>query len=189
MAALPPREILPETTEDPGPWTLLTARLRIRPVEPHDVAALHAVRSHSPFQPQRGIGETERLVADMVAAGPGTQPGWHQFMLVHLSDEMVIGDIGVRFDHPSASQAELGFSLHPDWRGRGLAYEGVGRMINHLFGSIQLHRLTAMTDRRNTAARLLLEALRFRLEGRYLQSAFTGGAWVDERSYARLAGE
>jgi RimJ/RimL family protein N-acetyltransferase len=46
-----------------------------------------------------------------------------------------------------------------------------------------------MTDRRNTAARLLLEALRFRLEGRYLQSAFADGAWIDERSYARLAGE
>ena len=189
MAGLPPRELSPETTEAARPWTLLTARLRIRPVEPHDVAALHAVRSHSPFQPQRGIGETERLVADMVAAGPGTQPGWHQFMLVHLSDDMVIGDIGVRFDHPSALQAELGFSLHPDWRGRGLAYEGVGRMINHLFGSTGLHRLTAMTDRRNTPARLLLEALRFRLEGRYLQSAFADGAWIDERSYARLGGE
>lgn len=172
-----------------APETLLTARLRIRPVEPHDVAALHAVRSHSPYQPQRGIGETERLVADMVAAGPGIQPGWHQFICVHLSDDMVVGEIGVHLDHPTAQQAELGFSMHPDWRGRGLAYEGVGRMINHLFGSTGLHRLTATTDRRNTPARLLLEALRFRLEGRYLQSAFADGAWIDQRSYARLAGE
>lgn len=170
-------------------WTLLTARLRIRPVEAHDVAALHAVRSHSPYQPQRGIAETERLVADMVAAGPGTQPGWHLFMLVHLSDEAVVGDMGVRFDHPGKQQAEIGFSLHPDWRGKGLAYEGVGRMVNYLFESTGAHRLTAMTDRRNTAARLLLEALRFRLEGRFLQSAFEGGAWIDERSYARLSGE
>jgi len=189
MAAPTPAEATLDTSGDAAPWTLLTARLRIRPVEPHDVAALHAVRSHSPFQPQRGIGETERLVADMVAAGPGMQPGWHQFMLVHLSDDMVIGDIGVRFEHPSAQQAEIGFSLHPDWRGKGLAYEGVGRLINHLFGSSGMHRLTATTDRRNTAARLLLEALRFRLEGRYLQSAFADGAWIDERSYARLAGE
>ncbi len=174
---------------DSAPWTLLTARLRIRPVEPHDVAALHAVRSHSPYQPQRGIGETERLVADMVAAGPGTQPGWHQFICVHLSGNTVVGEIGVRLDHPTFQQAELGFSMHPDWRGRGLAYEGVGRMINFLFGSTGLHRLTATTDRRNTPARLLLEALRFRLEGRYLQSAQADGAWIDERSYARLAGE
>ena len=169
-------------------WTLLTTRLHIRPVEAHDVAALHAVRSHSPFQPQRGIGETERLVADMVAAGPGTQPGWHQFMLVHLSDDAVIGDIGVNFDTPASGQAEIGFSLHPDWRGKGLAYEAVGRMVGHLF-DVGTHRIVATTDRRNTPARLLLEALRFRVEGRYLQSAFANGMWIDERSYARLAGE
>lgn len=170
-------------------WTLLTARLRIRPVEPHDVAALHAVRSHSPYQPQRGIAETERLVADMVAAGPGAQPGWHQFMLVHLSDEAVVGDIAVCFDHPGAAQAEIGFSLHPDWRRKGLAYEGVGRMVGHLFGTVGAHRLVARTDRRNTPARRVLEALRFRLEGQYEQSAFENGLWIDERSYARLAGE
>jgi len=169
-------------------WTLLTARLCIRPVEAHDVAALHAVRSHSPFQPQRGIGETERRVADMVAAGPGTQPGWHQFMLVHLSDDAVVGEVSVNFDAPAPDQAAIDFSLHPDWRGKGLAYEGVGRMINHLFAA-GTHRIVAVTDRRNTAARLLLEALRFRVEGRFLQSAFANGIWIDERSYARLAGE
>lgn len=181
--------------EDTGAWRLLTARLRIRPVAADDVAALHAVRQHSPFQPQRGIAETERLVADMVAAGPGTQPGWHQFMLVHLSDDEVVGDIGVNFGGavnvggPGAQQAEIGFSLHPDWRRKGLAYEGVGRMLNHLFETVGLHRLTALTDRRNTDARLLLEALRFRCEGRYQQSAFEAGVWIDERRYARLAGE
>lgn len=176
-------------SEDSANWRLLTARLLIRPVEAHDVAALHAVRQHSPFQPQRGIAETERLVADMVAAGPGTQDGWHQFMLVHLSDDEVVGDIGVNFGGPGLGQAEIGFSLHPAWRRKGLAYEGVGRLLNHLFETVQLHRLTALTDRRNTEARLLLEALRFRCEGRYQQSAFEGGMWIDERRYARLAGE
>ena len=171
-----------------GDWRLLSARLLIRPVEAGDIAAIHGHRAQSPFVPRRDLAALTALYAPMLGVTPGAA-GWHQFAVVHSGEMAVIGDIGVNFGGPGPEQAELGFCIGPEWQRRGLGYEAAGRMVNHLFGMVGLHRLVATTDRRNTAARALLAKLRFRCEARTEQSLLIGGQWIDERGYARLAGE
>lgn len=176
--------------EDIAAWRFVTARLLIRPIEPDDAEMLVATRENSPFVfRQRDLAQTREMLAEITARERIDLPGWHQFAMIHRSDGEMIGDIGVRFEGPGPEQAEIGYGLMPQWRGRGLAYEGVGRMLNHLLGDHGLHRVTATTDRRNLASRRLLESLRFRLEARLVQSYKLDGQWVDERGYARLAGE
>lgn len=172
---------------DPYGWELPTARMLIRPLIEDDIAAIDAYRAGMPFVTQRSLAEHRALYAHQIGVEPGGS-GWHSFVCVHGSDG-IVGDIGVNFGGPGPEQAELGFTFDRRWQGRGLAYEGVGRMIGHLFNVVGLHRLVAVTDRRNTRSRSLLESLRFRLEGKTVQSRFEAGHWIDERWYARLASE
>jgi len=54
---------------------------------------------------------------------------------------------------------ELGFILHPDHWGKGLARAAVGALIAHVFATTPLDALTAEADPRNAASRGLLAAL------------------------------
>lgn len=168
-------------------WELPTARMLIRPLVEADIVAINAYRAGLPFVTQRNLAEHRALYAPQLGVEPGGA-GWATFVCVHGEDG-VIGDIAVNFGGPGAEQAELGFTFDRRWQGRGLAYEAIGRMVGHLFNVVGLHRLIAVTDRRNTRSRTLLEGLRFRLEGKTVQSRFVAGHWIDERCYARLASE
>lgn len=172
-----------------GGWVLATDRLTIRPVEAGDAEAMFAVRNAMPFDPpKRDLKGTRAMIAGMVAVEPGSRPGWAGFAIVDQKGS-VIGDIGVEFDGPGPRQAEIGFALDPDARGRGLATEAVGRMVEHLLGQVGLHRLAARTDIRNLPTQRRLKRLRFRQEAHFVRSWAEGDAWFDELAFARLAGE
>ncbi len=62
--------------------------------------------------------------------------------------------------------AEIGYMLaRPHW-GKGLAREGVTRLIDRLFLEEGYRRIFADTDPENHASNRLLESLGFRCEGR-----------------------
>jgi RimJ/RimL family protein N-acetyltransferase len=127
------------------------------------------------------------MYAEMQLREPGEEPGWHQYVIQWRTDA-VIGDIGVNFDGPGPRQVELGFSLHPEWRGRGAAGEALSALLDHLFGGHKLHRAIAITAADNRRSRSLLERLGFRNEGCMVESwrEPVEGHWSDEALYAVL---
>jgi RimJ/RimL family protein N-acetyltransferase len=170
-------------------WDFTTERTRVRPVQAGDAGALHASRGQMPFDPQkRSLAQTRRLIAAMDRRPVRDAAGWQQFAVLERASGQFLGDIGVNFDTPRNRQAEIGFAFAPEARGRGLAGEAVGAMVELLFGRGR-HRLIAQTDMRNLPAQRLLGRLRFRLEAVTLQSWEENGQWFDEVAYARLAGE
>lgn len=170
-------------------WTIRTARTLVRPAVLADVEALHASRGQMPFDPQtRTLAETRRLIRAMERRAATDQAGWQQFAVIDCSNDVFLGDIGVNFDTPRNTQAEIGFAFAPKARGQGFASEAVAALIELLFARGR-HRLIAQTDMRNIAAQKLLERMRFRREAVHLQSWAEGDQWFDELSYARLASE
>lgn len=172
---------------DPPDWHLATARTGVRPATLADAAALHWIRGTMPYDPQtRTLRATRAMIAAM-ARTPTDAPGWQQFAVVDAADAArVLGDIGVQFDYPGPRQAELGFAMHPDCRGQGLAREAVGAMVERLFAH-GLHRVEALTDARNQPAQRLLDRLGFRREAHYVASWPTGDGWSDEIGFALLS--
>ena len=169
-------------------WSLATPRLLIRPARVEDAEAMHWIRGQMPYDPQhRDVPETRAMIADM-AALPAGAPGWRQFALLPATGGALLGDVGVRFDHPGPWQAEIGFALHPAMRGKGFATEAVGAIVERLFAN-GIHRVQALTDARNIATQRLLVRLRFRREAHYVQSWRDGDNWSDEFGYARLASD
>lgn len=84
--------------------------------------------------------------------------------------------------------AEIGFILHPDAAGRGLATDAVRTAIRFAIDEMALHRVEADVDPDNVASIRLLTGLGFVLEGRLRDRWFTFfEEWKDSALYGLLA--
>jgi RimJ/RimL family protein N-acetyltransferase len=87
-------------------------------------------------------------------------------------DDRILGTV-LWFNWTPDVECEVGWWLHPDARGRGLATRAVRLVVDHVFENLGVQRVTAFAAADNTASRAVMERLGFRLYGieRY-------GAWV-----------
>ena len=102
-------------------------------------------------------------------------------------DGRLVGDVFLMLQGPSYSQAEIGWALHPDFRGRGIATEAARAAIGLLFDHYGVHRVNAMLDARNDASARLCERLGMRREAHRLRDFWSKGEWTDSLEYAVLA--
>ena len=150
--------------------TLLTPRLRLRPLDEADVPALFALFSnptalrfwgHAPFA---SVSEAEALVQEAhTHARAGTNLRWG----VERKDapDRLIGTGSLYAVVREHRRCEVGFILSPDVWGHGYGREIVRALIEHAFSALQLHRLEADVDPRNIASLRTLERCGFRREG------------------------
>jgi ribosomal-protein-alanine N-acetyltransferase len=83
--------------------------------------------------------------------------------------------------------AYLGYYAFEPLAGHGLMRQGLGRVIDHAFDKMRLHRLEANIQPQNRRSIRLVRSLGFRREGlsrRYLRIA---GHWRDHERWALLA--
>jgi aminoglycoside 6'-N-acetyltransferase len=170
---------------------LQTERVIIRRFQPSDVNTFAAYRSdpdvarYQSWSAPLEDGAAQRLVA-LFAEGDPDAPGWFQYALEASAEGVLIGDIAVNL-HDNGMQAEIGFTLAPQWQGRGLAYEAISRMLGHLFGDRGLHRVSAECDARNARSANLLERLGFTREGHRREHTWIKGEWTDDLLFGLLA--
>jgi len=81
---------------------------------------------------------------------------------------------------------EVGYVVHPDFQGRGLAMEGARAMLQIGFDTMHMHRVVARIDARNVASAAVLERLGMRREALLVKNEWFKGEWGDEADYAML---
>jgi len=151
-----------------------TPRLRLRPARPDDLAALHAVLSEPRAMrywstpPHADLEETRAWLAKMVEAPPGESCDF-----VIERDGAVIGKAGCW------RVPEVGYILHPDHWGQGLATEALSAVIAHAFAHYPAEALKADVDPRNAASLALLARLGFRETHRAARTWQVGEEWCD----------
>jgi len=84
---------------------------------------------------------------------------------------------------------EVGYIVHPDFSGRGLAGEGARAMLQIGFEVVRMHRIVGRIDARNTASARVLEKLGMRREAHFVRNETVKSEWTDEVIYAMLAEE
>jgi RimJ/RimL family protein N-acetyltransferase len=84
---------------------------------------------------------------------------------------------------------EIGYVLHPDFQGRGLATEGAAHLLEIAFGTLDLHRVVARLDARNSASAAVLTRLGMRHEAHFVENELFKGEWGDEDQFAILRRE
>ncbi|HAC58383.1 MAG TPA: GNAT family N-acetyltransferase [Rhodobiaceae bacterium] len=101
----------------------------------------------------------------------------------------LIGAVGLKLADQDNRTGEIGYVLHPDFWGQGLALEAARALAHAAFRDLGLQRLVASCDQRNKASARVMEKLGMRREGAFRQSKYIQGAWRDEYLYAVLAEE
>lgn len=156
---------------------IVTARLRLRPARPSDLEAMHAVLSDPratrwwSTPPHDSVGQTAAWLGSMIANGPD-QP---DFIIERAGQ--VVGKAGFW------KLPEVGYILHPDHWGQGLAREAVSATIDHVFATRPIDELLADVDPDNAASIRLLERLGFVRTGFAERTMKIGGEWKDSVFY------
>ena len=157
---------------------IVTERLLLRTAESGDLDAMHAVLSDPratlwwSTPPHETLDESRTWLDAMIANGPD-----HPDFVIEL-DGRVIGKAGFW------RLPEVGYILHPDVWGQGLAAEAVGAAIDHVFETRDLDILTADVDPENAASIRLLQRLGFVRTGFAERTWNVGGVWKDSLFYA-----
>lgn len=151
-----------------------TDRLTLRRAASDDLAAMHAVLSSPAAMrywstpPHRTIDQTYTWLSLMVEASPAVSM---DFVLEY--EGMVIGKAGCW------RLPEIGFILHPDYWGQGLAREALTAIIARLFQYYPIPEITADVDPRNSACLTLLDRLGFAQVGTASRTWLVGDEWCD----------
>ena len=153
---------------------IVTPRLRLRRARADDLAAVYAILTHPDAMrfwstpPHRDLEQTRAWLADMIGADPA------------LSDDFVIERDGDVIGKAGCWRLpEIGYILHPDHWGQGLAREALTAAIVHVFASFSLDAIEADVDPRNTRSLGLLARLGFTETGRADRTIQVAGEWCD----------
>ena len=160
-----------------------TARLSLRPARWDDLDAVHRLMSNPQAmrywsRPEHEtLEETRRWLRDLVEPAPDSID-----FLVE-KDGAVIGKAG------AWRLPEVGFLLHPDHWGQGLAQEAMTAVIAHVEARFpDLPALVAEVDSRNAASLRLLARLGFAETHRAERTLLWKDEWCDSVYLARPRG-
>jgi RimJ/RimL family protein N-acetyltransferase len=170
-----------------------TARLVLRHFEETDLLTFLAYRNDPEVARYQSWGatseeEARRFIATMRATLPGVAGVGFQFVVAEKGGAHV-GDCYLKLLDYDVRQAEIGYTLARSVWGRGYATEAVIGLLEVVFGTLRLHRVSAYTAVRNVRSVALLERIGMRREGHLRQSFWFDGGWQDEYQYALLATE
>lgn len=153
---------------------IVTERLRLRRAREDDLHAMHAVLSEPRAMlywstpPHQSLDETRDWLASMIDDAPALRD---DFVVEH--EGRVVGKAGCW------RVPEIGYILHPDVWGRGLAREALEALIPRLFARFDIPAITADVDPRNLPSIALLQRLGFVEIGRAERTWEIGGEWHD----------
>jgi RimJ/RimL family protein N-acetyltransferase len=178
--------VIPFTFTEP----LATERLVLRLHTPADVDEVFAYQSdpdvarYQLYEPRTREEVAEKSARWTEARVLEKNDDYLQLAMV--LDGRVIGSIYFVLKRVEDSMAEIGWALHRDFQGKGYAYEAAAATLDFAFRTLQLHRVTAELDPRNTPSIALCERLGMRSEAYFVEDLMFKGDWADTGVYGIL---
>ena len=158
---------------------LLTARLRLEPFGEHHLDGLHAMNSRPEvMQYISGQAETREQTAESIARVRRCWAAWGTswWAFIELQSGRVAGAGAIQYLRREATPAtdlqllranplEIGWRLHPDFWGQGLASEAAARMAAFAFQDLAAKELLAVRHPDNLASGRVMDRLGMQLRG------------------------
>jgi diamine N-acetyltransferase len=166
---------------------LTGTNIRLRALEPGDVELLYqwendtsvwsvsnTLAPFSKFQLEQYVlnSQNDLFAAKQLRLMAVIHPG--------QAEEIPVGTLDLFDFEPFHRRAGLGIMICEPYRGRGLAHEALGILINYAFGTLRLHQLYCNISSQNTFSLQLFEKLGFARCGARRDWIRDGGQWVDE---------
>jgi ribosomal-protein-alanine N-acetyltransferase len=137
---------------------ILTDRLRLRALREEDFEALFAVYSDPRVEAWIGSHSRSEVANELrYHAAHQAQHGWAFWAVEERESGRFLGDCGLQPLEHRGPEVELGYELHPDVWGRGLATEAASAVLAAAFGPLAFHRVVAVVKPHHAASRRVLE--------------------------------
>jgi ribosomal-protein-alanine N-acetyltransferase len=136
---------------------LETERLRLRPLRPDDAPALHAIYADprvATWIGSHSLAAVEAEIAKHVATQAAR--GWSFFAVEDRESGWLLGDCGLQPFEQRGPEIELGYDLHPDAWGRGVATEAARAVMAAAFGPWAVDRVVAVVKPDHVASQRVL---------------------------------
>ena len=118
------------------------------------------------------------------------QQGDNLMLVIEVRDTGdLIGSVNLIWISEEHAQGEVGYTLHPDFQGKGYASEAVRAIMAYGFREIDLHRIIGCCDDRNERSVRLLERVGMRKEAHFREIEWSKGEWCSQLVYAILHDE
>jgi RimJ/RimL family protein N-acetyltransferase len=185
-------------------WPRHTERLDLRPLTLDDVDAVLSFRSLPEVVAHLSHDVLDRSqvaarIAQRVARGlPGADAPLLALAVEERRTRRVVGDLMLRLEpsHSIAAQGTdewegtIGYALHPEVHGRGLAAEAAAELLVIGFRELGLRRITADAYADNVASNRVLRRIGMRHEATTVaKSLGKDGTWLDDNTWALLRQE
>ncbi|PTX15076.1 ribosomal-protein-alanine N-acetyltransferase [Pontibacter mucosus] len=115
-----------------------------------------------------GLDTEEQLNAELIRSNKrlgNLEMKWLKWELIEKESQKVIGSCGFHNWYEEHERAELGYSLHENFRGRGFMHEALTCVIEHGFKVMKLNRIEAFVGPSNLPSIRVIEKLGFTREG------------------------
>ncbi len=175
--------------------TLTGSRVRLRPFEPADVAALapafedrellrltgSAHRSDDPLEPQ----DPER--SEQFRQWRNAQPDRLDLAVVDLATGACVGEVVLNEWDTANRSCNFRILLSGSGQDRGLGTEATRLVLAHGFEQLGLHRISLEVYAFNPRARRVYEKVGFVAEGTLRDALHYDGQWIDATVMSLLA--
>lgn len=170
--------------------TLHTPRLLLRPFTEADTDALFALQSNRHvlrYWDSPPWTERARAALFIASCRQIEQEGTGARLVIErAADAAFLGWCGLVRWNPDYRSASMGYCLGEAAWGQGFATEAAAALLQWAFATLDLNRVQAETDTRNTASSRVLEKLRFVHEGTLREDCIVDGDVSDTWVYGLL---
>jgi ribosomal-protein-alanine N-acetyltransferase len=169
---------------------LESERLRLRKIDLSDASELQKIRSHAEVmkymdsENHKNIQFSENFISENLKTYKARNGIF--WALIEKSSNTFIGDFAYwKIDQKNA-RAEIGYTLHPKFWGKGYMKEAVKTLILFGFNDLNLHSIEANINPENDNSRKLLLKLGFVKEAYFRENYYFNGRYFDSEIYSLL---
>ena len=173
--------------------TLKTERLTLRQMHPidaedmYDYASREDVTRFLLWSPHPSLSYTKdylRYVQNRYSLGD-----FYDWAIIDRESRRMVGTCGFAKIDTENAVAELGYVLHPDFWGKGYAFEAAEEVLRFGFEVLGLHRIEARFMDGNEASLRVMKRLGMSFEGYHRDAIFVKGRYVTVGYCAITAGD
>jgi len=187
--------------------TIKTSTLILRALSKQDVPAVFdifsrdAVTEHYDCYSYLHESQAAEQVRKWMASYPASYPapylekglkGFRWAIAQQDSPNTLIGTCGIHRVDSHNKSFDIGYELHPDHWGKGLATQAISALLEHCFTQnfpFKVNRITAMTDVISPRSISVLNKLGFQQEGILRESEYWKDRFNDSRLFSLLRRE
>jgi RimJ/RimL family protein N-acetyltransferase len=193
---VPKRRVGLFAVEDATVPTLVTGRLRLRPMRRRDLDPLHEAVQETLVElirwlpwanPGHSRADTRRYIRQARLAR--MRGSAYEFAIFDQEGKALLGVVGLHRLDWSRRSAGIGYwTRHSNWN-RGVATEAAATLVDHAFQRLQLNRVEAHVALENRRSQKVVEKLGFHREGVARALEPLGGEFIDHFQYSLVRRE